>query len=445
MLPQYVVESSNRSYIYTECGRKMVDFSAGIGVTNLGHSHPGVTAAVQGAVGKLVHMQQNIMKHRPMINLIDRLADLPFSKHSGFDAWYFWNSGAEAVEASVKLARQATGKSNIIAFNLAYHGRTYGAMALTTSGTIYRAGFGPLMSGTVVAPFPYLTQGPFGVVGDKPVKWPLSAATVDGYSYWGAAPAEVAALDTERCLQHIELILRTQSAASETAAILIEPVLGEGGYVPAPPGFLKGLRSICDKNGILLIADEVQTGFGRTGTMFASEWLDGGVAPDIMTMAKGLGNGYPISGIATRSDLSDKQPPGSMGGTYGSNAVCCAAANAVLDAFEREGVLENVAARETELRTLLSGLSAKVPGLFREVRGKGLMIGVELNPLPGFKVGDTAYKVMAECHKRDLVILACGPYDTLRFIPALNVNSKELNEGFAIFADAVTHVYNHAK
>jgi len=162
-------------------------------------------------------------------------------------------------------------------------------------------------------------------------------------------------------------------------------------------------------------------------------------------MAKGLGNGYPISGIATRSELSDKQPPGSMGGTYGSNAVCCAAANAVLDAFGTEGILDNVAAREIELRRLLSGLSAKVPGLIREVRGKGLMIGVEFNPLPGFKVGDTAYKIVNECTKRDLIILSCGPYDTLRFIPPLNISSKELNEGFAIFEEATLHVYGSAK
>lgn len=179
---------------------------------------------------------------------------------------------------------------------------------------------------------------------------------------------------------------------------------------------------------------------GRTGTMFACEWIDGGVRPDILTMAKGLGNGFPISGIATRSDLSAKQPPGSMGGTYGGNAVSCAASLAVLEAFKSEGVLDNVAAKEPELRVMIQQVAKKFPGLVREVRGKGLMIGVEFNPLPGKAAGETAYAITSACHKRNLLILNCGPYDTMRFIPPLNISSEVLKEGLDIFAQAVEDV-----
>jgi len=439
-LPNVIAHSSKGSYVFTECGRKYIDFSCGIGVTNLGHCHPGVTAAAQKAVGTLVHAQQNIMKHRPMMDLIQNLAHIPFCRDSGLDAWYFWNSGAEAVEASVKLARQATGRPNIVAFNLGYHGRTYGAMALTTSGTIYRAGFGPLMSGNIIAPFPYITQGPYAVDGAAKA-WPKHSNTVDGFAYWGAAPDKIAEMDTDRCISQLELILKTQSAPSETAAFLIEPVQGEGGYIPCPPGFLSKLRELCDRHDILLIADEVQTGFGRTGKMFACEWLDGGVRPDILIMAKGLGNGFPISAIASRYELTAKQPPGSMGGTYGGNAVSCAAALAVLEAFKTENVLQNAQEKEIELRTLLaSKVTNKFPGLVREVRGKGLMVGVEFNPLPGFSVGETAYKITAACHRRGLLILNCGPYDTMRFIPPLNISSQELKEGMDIFEDSVKEV-----
>eukprot|EP00918_Siedleckia_nematoides_P096774 GHVU01212329.1.p1 GENE.GHVU01212329.1~~GHVU01212329.1.p1 ORF type:complete len:269 (-),score=13.73 GHVU01212329.1:620-1426(-) len=262
--------------------------------------------------GGIVHQQQNIMRHRPMVDLIDRLGSLPFSKDNGLDAWFFWNSGAEAVEASLKLARQATGRQYIVTVNGGYHGRTFGTMPLTTSGVAYRNGFGPLMGGVVNTAFPYLTRGPYGMA--ETAKWPKQSLDPDNWQYWGAAPEAVMARDTARCLESLELLLRTQCSPAETAAILVEPVLGEGGYVPCPPGYLRGLREICDKHGILLICDEVQTGFGRTGTMFASEWMDGGVRPDILVCAKGIANGLPISAIATRQDLSIKQTPGGMVG-----------------------------------------------------------------------------------------------------------------------------------
>lgn len=442
VLPNVLATTSHGSRVYTECGRTLLDFTCGIGVTNLGHCHPGVTAAAQAACGQLVHCAQNIMRHRPLVDLINKLTDLRVSRNSGLDSWFFWNSGSEAVEAAVKLARMATGKQNIIAMNLGYHGRTFLAMALTSSGTIYRSGFGPLPAGVHIAPFPFVSRGPYAIEALAG----RAGASASGQAFslthghcepHGSASSAVAERDTRRCLEAVELMLRTQTSPSETAAILLEPVLGEGGYVPAPPGYIAGLRKICDQHNILLIMDEVQTGFGRTGDLFASEWVDGGRVPvDILIMAKGLANGFPISAIGTRSELSAKQPPGSMGGTYGGNGVAVAAALAVLRAFETEGVLENVAERGVQIRSLLSAFDQAHPGVIREVRGRGLMIGVELEPASS-GVGTLAPKVVAECHQRDLLVLSCGPYDTIRLIPALNVSAEDAARGTQLFLEGL--------
>lgn len=439
LLP-YVVKSSRGAIVQTECNRQFLDFTSGIGVTNLGHSHPKVTEAVITAAPNLVHAVQNVMVHRPMMDLISRLSDLDLPRRSGFDSWFFWNSGSEAVEASIKLARQATKKQNIIVSNLAYHGRTFGTMALTCSSTIYRAGFGPLMGGVKVTPFPYLSQSPYQPTAQA--KWATQDLSIEGYQYWGNAPTEVAAVETERCLQQLELLLHTQTAPSETAAILLEPVQGEGGYIPCPPAYLAGVRKLCDKHNILLICDEVQTGFGRTGSMFASEWVDGGVIPDVLVCAKGIANGYPLSAVATRSDLSVLQPPGSMGGTYGGNAIGCAAALAVLDVFAGEKVLENVAQQEKLVLSYLQKLQQSPAGsMLREVRGKGLMIGVEFERLEGHNAGETAKAVVQECTKRDLLVLQCGPYDTVRLIPPLTVTTEETIRAMTLFSEAVTDVF----
>jgi 4-aminobutyrate aminotransferase len=442
MMPDLVAVSSKGAWVDTTCGRKFLDFSSGIGVSNLGHCHEGVTKAVQKASATLVHAQMNIMRHKPMMDLIDKLASLPLSKKASLNSWFLWNSGSEAVEGAIKLARQATGKPNIITMNLGYHGRTFMAMGLTTSGTIYRSGFGPLPSGVFPTPFPYVSRGPYA---QEAMEAPLLVSSQCGCStgcvgkcaYYGRAPLAVAKRDVTRCLESIELMLRTQTSPSETAAILIEPILGEGGYVPPPPGFLSGLRALCDKHGMLLIADEVQTGFGRTGTWFASDWLDGGVCPDIIISAKGLANGYPLSTVGTRSELSAKQPGGSMGGTYGGNAVSCAASLAVFEAFEADNgsIFNNIKAREMQSRQMLADFDKNYPGLIREVRGAGLMIGVELESKGGF--GTLAPKVAAECHKRDLILLSCGPYDTLRLIPPLNVTEHEINKGVSTLCDAI--------
>lgn len=251
-------------------------------------------------------------------------------------------------------------------------------MSLTTSGVIYRAGFNPLMSGVFVMPFPYLANGPYNdtvvskIKGESPT---LSKELMP--NYWGNVNSEYVTMHVEKCLADVELMLKTQTAPSETAAILIEPVLGEGGYVPCPPGYLKGLRDICDKHEMLLICDEVQTGFGRTGHMFACDWIDGGIRPDVLICAKGIANGYPLSAVATRSELSAMQPGGSMGGTYGANALSCVAALAVMDTFHNENIIENVQSKHQELKKYLSSkLNPAGFAAIKEVRGNGLMIGM---------------------------------------------------------------------
>lgn len=466
----YIVKSSKGHIVKTQCGKELLDLTCGIGVTNLGHSHPKVTAAAQSACENLVHAQQNIMRHEPMMQVIDNLASTKLAKSAGLDAWFLWNGGSDAVEAAIKIARMATGKQNIITMNLGYHGRTFLTMGLTASGTIYRSGFGPLPSGIFPAPFPYVSRSPLANANHSSCL-DCSCKGDDKFSaekcaYWGCEAQELANAEVSRCLRELELILRTQTSPTETACILIEPVLGEGGYVPPPPGYLQGVRKICDKHNILLIIDEVQTGFGRTGTMFASEWLD--IKPDIIVCAKGLANGFPLSAVGTRKDIADHQPPGSMGGTYGGNAVACAAANAVFAAIKDENILENSMIRSVEARQHLSKIANKFPGLIKEVRGRGLMLGIEFNTssaanysisIPSqsqskddksmtfFKTGIFSYgafagKVATKCWEMGLLILTCGPYDVIRIIPPLNITSKDLKTCMDILENAVTDVVN---
>src|SRR5512140_771766 len=258
----FVAERAEGSYIYTTDGRKLLDFTCGIGVTNTGHCHPKVVEAIREQAGLFLHAQANIVIHQPMLKLIQELRTVVPSEIDGF---FFSNSGAEAIEGAVKLARAASGKQNIIVFSGSFHGRTAGTMALTTSKTVYRAGFGPLPSGVFVSPFPYAFR--------------LGMTEEEASAY---------------ALEQLEYLLASQTAPRETAAILIESVLGEGGYVPPPVSFMHGLRDIADRNGILLIFDEVQSGFGRTGKWFGFEHY--GVVPDIMTVAKGIASGLPLSG-----------------------------------------------------------------------------------------------------------------------------------------------------
>lgn len=411
-LSSEVLESGSGSYVTMVGGRKMLDFTCGIGVANLGHCHPAVTKAAQAQMGKLVHGQINIAFQQSYLDLVRSL--LPLMPHKSLDTFFFWNSGAEAVEAAVKLARHVTKKQNIIVMQGSYHGRTFGTMAMTRSKTIYGENYAPLMPGVFPVSFPYCAQ--------------CSVATHSDGKY-----------GFENCCMdpvlQLELLLKRETAASDTAAIVIEPVLGEGGYVPPPAGYLAKLREICDKNNILLIADEVQSGFGRTGKMFAIEhW---GVRPDILVMAKGIANGLPLSGIVSRKELMDMQKPGSMGGTYAGNPVSCAAGVAVAKAFQEERILENVAARGAELKGMLDAAKSdpKTSKLIYDVRGLGLMLALECTPGHGY-----ASKIQAKCMEKDMLVLTTSIYDTLRFIPALNITKEDMAKGCQIIKEAIEDV-----
>ena len=400
----FVAERAEGSYIYTTDGRKLLDFSCGIGVTNTGHCHPKVVAAIREQAGLFLHAQANIVIHQPMLRLIEELRQVVPPSIDGF---FFSNSGAEAVEGAVKLARAATGKQNVVVFSGSFHGRTAGTMALTTSKTIYRAGFGPLPSGVFVTPFPYAFR--------------LGMTEEQASSY---------------ALEQLEHLLASQTAPKETAAILIESVLGEGGYVAPPASFMKGLRELADRHGILLIFDEVQSGFGRTGKWFGFQHFD--VLPDIMTVAKGIASGMPLSGVFSSLDLMRKWDVGSHGGTYGGNAVACAAGVATIQAMREERMIENAAERGIQLMTGLRKLQEDYPEI-GDVRGKGLMIGTEFvtDGKPA-KAKPLVKEIVHAAEAGDLLLLTCGTYDnTIRWIPPINVSSEQINDALQVFGEAL--------
>jgi 4-aminobutyrate aminotransferase len=414
-LSESIVERASGSFIYTTCGKKLLDFSTGIGVVNTGHCHPRVVAAAQEQVGKLIHGQLNIVYHKPVLELVEELKPVV---PEGLDTFFFSNSGAEAVEASIKLARHATKKQNIITFSNSFHGRTVGTMSLGNSKIVYRNQYGPLMAGVHVAP----------------------------YAYCHRCPCKEQRKGADSCcnqpLHAVEMLLRQQTGPADTAAILLEPVLGEGGYVQPPKSFMQGLRKICDKHGILLIYDEVQTGFGRTGKYFAAELS--GVKPDILVFAKAIASGFPLSGLVASAETHKHWQQGSHGGTYGANAVACAAAVATQRVIKEEKLVENAAARGEQLTKLLQQLKDKYPQI-SEVRGPGLMVGVEFYderdnayPFPGHdskhtvKYGFTG-ALTKKCLNHGMLILNTGAHETLRFIPPLNVSAEEIELGVEIF------------
>eukprot|EP01126_Amoeba_proteus_P054826 TRINITY_DN6766_c0_g1_i10.p1 TRINITY_DN6766_c0_g1~~TRINITY_DN6766_c0_g1_i10.p1 ORF type:complete len:350 (-),score=74.27 TRINITY_DN6766_c0_g1_i10:93-1142(-) len=348
-----------------------------------------------------------------MLDLVAKL--IPIMPAPNLDCFFFWNSGSEAVEASVKLARHATKKQNIVVFNGSFHGRTFGAMSLTTSKTIYREGYGPLLSGVFVAPFPKLCREKLRV-GSR-----ISEDELVSFA-----------------LEDIETMLKEQTSPSETAAFLIEPVLGEGGYIPAPRGFLQGLREITKKNEILMIVDEVQAGFGRTGKWFAIQHYN--VVPDILIFAKGIGSGMPLSGIVSRHELMTKQSPGSMGGTYAGNAVSCAAALATIDVIQSEDLLTNATARGYQLKKGLHELSTRFPETVGDIRGMGLMIALEFCEKKG--KSPFASLLTKNCLKEGLLLLTCGGRDAVRFAPALNIKEEEVELGLRMFEKGLLRTLN---
>lgn len=393
-------------HLYDEADRRYLDFTAGIGVTSTGHCHPRVVAAAQEQVGQLIHGQYTTVMHRPLLTLVDRLGEvLP----EGLDRMFFANSGSEAVEAALRLARQATGRPNVVVFHGGFHGRTVAAASMTTSGTKFRSGFAPLMAGVQVSPFP--DPGHYG---------------------WSQEEA------TEFALRELDYTLQTLTSPEDTAAFVVEPVLGEGGYVPASTEFFAGLRERADRHGILLVIDEVQTGWGRTGKFWGGDHFD--ARADILITAKGLASGFPLSGIAAPVAVMEKAWPGSQGGTYGANAVACAAAIATLDVIRDERLVENSAARGEQLTAALRRIADQHKQI-ADVRGLGLMIGNEFRDADGRPDGATASAVQQEAASRGLLLLTCGAWgEVVRFIPALVVGEQDIDQAAALWGEAVTAV-----
>jgi 4-aminobutyrate aminotransferase len=401
-----VVARGEGVQLFDEDDRRYLDFTAGIGVTSTGHCHPRVVAAAQEQVGRIIHAQYTTVMHRPLLTLVDRLGEV-LPRH--LDRMFFANSGSEAIEAALRLSRQATGRPNVIVFHGGFHGRTLAAATMTTSGTKFRSGFSPLMSGVHVSPFP--DPGHFG--------WPVEQAT-------------------DFALSQLDYVLQTLSTPADTAAFFVEPVLGEGGYVPANERFFAGLRERADAHGILLVVDEVQTGFGRTGKFWGGDHF--GSHPDVLVTAKGLASGFPLSGIAASSELMEKAWPGSQGGTYGANAVACAAALATLDVIQDEGLVQNSADRGAQLKQALQLVADKHEQI-TDVRGLGLMIGNEFRDADGKPDPVTATAVQQEAARRGLLLLTCGAWgQVVRFIPALVVSPDEIDEAAGLWSDAVTAI-----
>ena len=368
-------------------GNRFLDFTAGIAVTNAGHCHPRVVAAIRAQANRLLHMSGTDFYYTPQVRLAERLAGL--APGPGLKRVFFTNSGAEAIEAALKLARHHTERPRAMAFLNAFHGRTYGALSLSASKPTQRRGFAPLVPEVLHARY-----------GD---------------------------------LESVRMLLRTTCPPDELAAIFVEPIQGEGGYIVPPPDFLPGLRALCDEHGILLVFDEIQSGIGRTGTFFAAEhW---GVAGDIVCLAKGIANGLPLGAIVAKADVMD-WPSGSHASTFGGNPVACAAALATLDLIEPRYRL-NAARRGEQLRAGLRAL-ADVHPIVRDVRGLGLMVGMEVGRAGA---ADPALRdqIIELAFRRGLLLLPCGP-STVRFCPPLCLTARQVQIGLEIVGDVLAEV-----
>ena len=390
-------------------GNRYIDFAGGIGAMNIGHARPEVTKAIAEQAAKFTHTCFSVMMYEPYVALAERIVKLApgnFSKKA-----IFFNSGAEAVENAVKIARYATGRPAIITFDNGYHGRTLMTMTMTAKVKPYKHRFGPFASEVFRTPFPY------------PYRMNMS-------------PQDASAF----CIQELERKFIGEVAPDQVAAVVIEPVQGEGGFMVAPPGFLRAIKAVCEKHDILFIADEIQSGFCRTGEMFAVQHDQ--VEPDLMIIAKSMGAGMPISGVVGRADILDAPPPGTLGGTYSGNPVACAAALAVLDLYEQE----DYAARSREVGRAVTERFLKLQekySLVGDVRGLGGMVAMELVKDRKTKEPDShaASDVLAAAHKRGLVLIKAGMYDNvLRVLVPLCITDDQLKEGLDIFEDAFASV-----
>jgi 4-aminobutyrate aminotransferase / (S)-3-amino-2-methylpropionate transaminase / 5-aminovalerate transaminase len=390
-------------------GNQFIDFAGGIGAMNIGHSRSEVTKAISEQAAKFTHTCFSVMMYEPYIELAERLVKLTpgeFPKKA-----LFFNSGAEAVENAVKIARWATGRPAIIVFDNAYHGRTLMTMTMTSKVKPYKYGFGPYAPEVYRAPFPY------------PYRMNMTAQE-----------------SIDFCIKELERMFVGEVAPDQVAAIIVEPVQGEGGFMVSPPGFLRALKDVCEKHNILFIADEIQSGFCRTGRMFAVE--HDGVEPDLVIIAKSMGAGMPISGVVGRAEIMDAPLPGTLGGTYSGNPVACAAALAVLDLYEKE----DYAARSREIGHIITKRFLKLQehySLIGDVRGLGGMAAMELVKDRSTKEPDSqaASDVLTAAHHRGLVLIKAGMYDNVvRILVPLCVTDEQLNRGLDIIEAALETV-----
>lgn len=399
----FVIARGRGVEVWDVDGNRFIDFAAGIAVCSTGHAHPQVVQAIKGAADEFLHISSDYW-HERMTRLAERIEELhPMAEPVQV---LCCQSGTESVEGALKLARYVTGRPRFIGFLGGFHGRTMGSLAFTASKYTQQAGFFPTMPGVTHVPYP------------NPYR-PLFAGADQGRA----------------TLDYIENVLfQTNVPATEVAAILVEPIQGEGGYIVPPDGFLTGLRELCDRHGILMICDEVQTGIGRTGRMFASEhW---GVSPDIMTLAKGLGSGLPIGLVVARRAHMEKWKRGAHGNTYGGNPICCAAALATLDLVEREYAANAATVGEYAMQRL-HALQGRFPCI-GEIRGKGLMIGVELIKPGAERKPDAALcqRLLTRAFHNGLLLLSCG-VSTLRIIPPLLVSRGEVDEALVLLETAL--------
>ncbi len=404
--PVYVERAQNAELWDVE-GKRYIDFGTGIAVCNTGHSHPKVVAAVKAQIDKFSHTCVMVNPYEVAVELAEKLTQIAPGESE--KKAIFVSTGAEAVENCVKIARAYTGRRGVIAFNGGFHGRTNLAMALTGKITPYKNLFGPFPGDIFHAPFPTACH-------DITVKQSLKA---------------------------LENLFKVDIAPSDVAAIIVEPVQGEGGFYAAPKEFLEALRKLCDEHGILLIADEIQTGFARTGKMFSME--HSGVEADLMTMAKGIAGGFPIAAVVGKSEVMDAPLPGGLGGTYGGSPVACAAALAVLEIIEEENLIQRANEIGAAFNESLSALKRQHPNLILDVRNQGAMIAMEL-----VKEGDAeqpntelTQAIIANAAKHGLVLLACGFYgNVIRFLPALTASDEIVSEGLTQFAALFNELAN---
>lgn len=400
-----VADHGKGSYLYDVDGNKYLDLSTGIAVNNVGHCHPKVVEAIKDQAEKLIHTSVTTY-HRKYIETCEKIASI---SPTSLDSVFLANSGAECVEGAVKLARYVTGRPGTINFLGSFHGRTHMCMALTTSKLYYKDMMEPLPSGIFTAPFPYVFRS---ITPDDPEK------VVD------------------ETFRQIDVLFNQFINPKQVAAFLVEPILGEGGYVVPPDSFLPRLKKLAEKHGILLIIDEVQSGFGRTGAMFACEHVD--VVPDIMTIAKGIAGGMPLSAFVSRKELTDQWPAGRHGTTFGGNPVSCAAALASISVIEEENLIKRAESLGNKMMARLKDISKSNPHL-ADVRGRGLMIGLEFSDSEGSPSKEWAEKVVKRCLDRNLIVLSCGQAgQVVRLIPPLTLSDSEAEEALEILESAIS-------